>query len=85
MGDTADFDPPFDDPLIDEAFLEFMIPAVSYSDRFYSPAQLIVTTGMFGRMEIKMAVVVHCAAGWSGNACECSSNGCISGNLMLVF
>ena len=77
VGDAPDFDPPFDDPLIDEVFLEFTVEPVLFSERLTSPIrQVLSTNGVFGRVEVTVVAFTHCANGWNGSACEiqCISN-----------
>lgn len=77
-----DFSPPFDDPLIDEAFLEFSeLPAVSFSDRRSPRPQNLTVTGVFERITVRLQTSVHCAEGWNGTACEifCTDTSCSQG------
>ena len=74
MGENPDFTPPFTDPLIDEVFLEFTLPAVLFDDRLDTITQRLNITGRFGRAAGTMVANVHCAEGWNGIACEIFCN-----------
>ena len=74
MGENPDFTPPFTDPLIDEVFLEFTLPAVLFDDRLDTITQTLSVTGCFGRAVGTMVANVHCAEGWNGTACEVFCN-----------
>ena len=67
--------PPFTDPVIDNAFLEFsQLRAVSYADRLAPVNQLLTATGEFGLVTVQMQASVHCSRGWEGTACEFLNN-----------
>lgn len=81
-GETAspDYDPPFLDPLIDEAFLEFTALATLFSDRFPAP-QLLVADGIFSRVTLQIQANIQCAQGWNGTSCETFCNTTSDGNV----
>ena len=83
----ADFEPPFTDPLIDNLFFEFNVPATPYEDRRSELVnRMMEVTGEFGKVMIEVLTNVHCANGWSGSACEifCADGNCTQG-MLCVF
>lgn len=87
---SPDFDPPFADPLIDEAFLEFSVSTTLFSSRIPVP-QRLVADGNFGRVMLQMQANVQCAQGWNGTSCETlcittdGSINCSQGGLQGVY
>ena len=70
-GTQADFDPPFENPLIDEIFLEFSnLTVETFVPRLLAPLQTLTMTGTVGRVEARLTVSVHCAENWMGEHCE---------------
>ena len=67
---SPDFSPPFTDPLIDEAFTEFSLPATLFPDRFMPQSQILDAVGEFGRVVLQVQANVHCAQNWNGSSCE---------------
>lgn len=70
VGENPDFDSPFDDPLIDEAFLEFQLPAVTFENRLTPSTQILIENGEFNRIRVDLQTSVHCAEGYNGTGCE---------------
>ncbi len=72
---TADFDPPFTDPLIDDIFIEANVSAVPFSGDLIT--EMYTVTGDFGTATLTMVVNARCAENYFGNGCEmlCDENG----------
>ncbi len=72
---TADFDPPFTDPLIDDIFIEANVSAVPFSGDLIT--EIYTVTGDVRTATLTMAVNARCAENYFGDGCEmlCDADG----------
>ncbi len=88
---TADFDPPFTDPLIDEIFIEANVSAVLFPSTFFVITEMYTVTGNVGIATLTIGVNARCAENYFGDGCEmlCDADGitnCTAGeNTTKVF
>lgn len=67
---NPDFDPPFEDPLIDNIFIEVVnLTAGRFEDRNSLISVPYDATGVYGRASIQLRINAHCAAGYNGSDC----------------
>ncbi|XP_064382439.1 uncharacterized protein LOC135331274 isoform X2 [Halichondria panicea] len=74
---TANFDPPFTDPLIDEIFIEANVSAVLFPSTFFVITEMYTVTGNVGIATLTIGVNARCAENYFGDGCEmlCDADG----------
>ncbi len=86
---TADFDPPFTDPLIDEIFIEANVSAVPFPNTFLVITETYTVTGDFETATLTMGVNARCAENYFGDGCEmlCNADGnnCDTGENTIII